>query len=280
MPRQLRQRLQTNLIGKRIYCYKSIKSTQKLALSIAEKNPNSRLDGTIIIAERQRNATGRAGRRWISPVGGIWLSVILRPYLSSSQSMLIMFLATLSVCEVLKLQTGLNPKIKWPNDVIISDRKVCGILVDIAAINETICYAVVGLGINVNNEPVKIISELSKTNDNSLYGVTSIKKELGGLNVSMVDITTSLIARLDHYYHQLQQDFHDNIIQQWKYWSDYFNKAVLIKEQNRFFEAIVEDIDVSGALFVRTLDGKTRKVSSQDIVLERRQTTHGSTSTS
>lgn len=280
MPRQLRQRLQTNLIGKRIYCYKSIKSTQKLALSIAEKNPNSRLDGTIIIAERQRNATGRAGRRWISPVGGIWLSVILRPYLSSSQSMLIMFLATLSVCEVLKLQAGLNPKIKWPNDVIIGDRKVCGILVDIAAINETICYAVVGLGINVNNEPVKIISELSKTNDNSLYGVTSIKKELGGLNVSMVDITTSLIARLDHYYHQLQQGFHDNIIQQWKYWSDYFNKAVLIKEQNRFFEAIVEDIDVSGALFVRTRDGKTRKVSSQDIVLERRQTTHGSMSAS
>ena len=272
--------MQTNLIGKRIYCYKSIKSTQKLALSIAEKNPNSRLDGTIIIAERQRNATGRAGRRWISPVGGIWLSVILRPNLSSSQSMLIMFLATLSVCEVLKLQAGLNPKIKWPNDVIISGRKVCGILVDIAAINETICYAVVGLGINVNNEPVKIISELSKTNDNRIYGVTSIKKELGGLNVSMVDITTSLIARLDHYYHQLQQGFHDNIIQQWKYWSDYCNKAVLIKEQNRFFEAIVEDIDVSGALFVRTRDGKTRKVSSQDIVLERRQTMHGTTSTS
>jgi BirA family transcriptional regulator, biotin operon repressor / biotin---[acetyl-CoA-carboxylase] ligase len=280
MPWLLRQRLQTNLIGKRIYSYKKIKSTQKLALSLAEKNPTSRLDGTIIIAERQRNSTGRAGRRWISPVGGIWLSVILNPNLLSSQSMLIMFLATLSVCEVLKSETGLNPKIKWPNDVIISGRKVCGILVDIAAINETMCYAVIGLGINVNNEPMKIISELSKTNGNCIYGVTSIKKELGGLNVSIVDITGSLIQRLDHYYHQLQQGFHHNIIRKWKCWSEYFNKAVLIKEHNRVFEATVEDIDVSGTLVVRTLDGKTRKVSSQDIVLEREPTTHEFTSAS
>ena len=278
MPWHLRQRLQTNLIGKRIYCYKRIKSTQRLALSLAEKNPTSRFDGTIIIAERQSNATGRARRRWVSPVGGIWLSVILYPNLLSSQSMLIMFIATLSVCEVLKSEAGLNPKIKWPNDVIISGRKVCGILVDIAAINETMCYAVIGLGINVNNEPVKIISELSKTNDNWIYGVTSIKKELGGLNISTVDITASLIEKLDDYYHQLQQGLHHNIIQKWKYWSEYFNKAVLIKEKDRFFEATVEDIDVSGALLVRTLDGKTRKVSSQNIVLEGTQTTHGFTS--
>ena len=277
MPWLLRQRLQTNLIGNRIYCYKRIKSTQKLALSLAERNPTSRLDGTIIIAERQRNATGRADRRWISPAGGIWLSVILNPNLLSSQSMLIMFLATLSVCEVLKSETGLNPKIKWPNDVIISGRKVCGILVDIAAINETICYAVIGIGINVNNEPLKIISELSKTKDNCLYGITSIKKELGGLDVSIVNITASLIGNLDYYYHQLQQGFHHNIIQKWKYWSAYFNKAVLIKEQNRVSEATVEDIDVSGALVVRTLDGNTRKVFSQDIVLERKRTTQGFT---
>ncbi len=274
MPWLLRQRLRTNLIGKRIYCYKRIKSTQKLALSLAERNSTSGFDGTIVIAERQRNATGRAGRRWISPAGGIWLSVILNPNLLSSQSMLIMFLSTLSVCEVLKSETGLNPKIKWPNDVIINGRKVCGILVDIAAINETVCYAVIGLGINVNNEPAKIISELSKIKDNCFYGITSVKKELGGSNASIVDITGSLIGKLDYYYHQLHQGFDHDIIQKWKYWSEYFNKAVLIKEHNRVFEATVEDIDVSGAFIVRTIDGKTRKVFSQDIVLQRKHTMH------
>ena len=96
MPWLLRRRLRTNLIGRRIYCYKRIKSTQKLAVSLAERNSTSRFEGTIVIAERQGNATGRAGRRWISPAGGIWLSVILNPNLLSSQSMLIMFFNFLS----------------------------------------------------------------------------------------------------------------------------------------------------------------------------------------
>jgi BirA family biotin operon repressor/biotin-[acetyl-CoA-carboxylase] ligase len=246
-----------------------MESTQKLALSLAEKNPRSSIEGTVIIAQSQKNATGRAGRRWISPSGGIWLSVILHPNLLSSQSMLITFLATLSVCEVLKSETGLNPKIKWPNDVIINGNKVCGILVDVAAINETICYAVIGLGINVINDPIKIISELSKANDNRLYGITSIKKELGGLDFSLVDITASLIAKLDYYYHQLQLGFHNHIIQKWKHWSEYLNEAVLIKEHNSMFEARVEDIDLSGALIVRNIDGVRRKVFPHDIVLER-----------
>ncbi len=259
----LGQNLHTRVVGKKIYCYKKVKSTQKLALSLVERKVTS-LDGTVIIAERQTNAIGRAGRRWISPSGGIWLSVILNPNLSTSQSMLIMFLATLAVCEVLKSKTGLKPKIKWPNDVTINGRKVCGILVDVGSVNETICYAVLGLGINVNNDTDKIIS---KINPNETYDITSLKKELGGLDVSIVDLTESLLAKLDLYYYQLQQGFHRHITQKWKYWSEYFNRPMIIKEHNRVFEATIEDIDLSGALVVRTLDGSTRTILTQDIVL-------------
>ena len=263
MPWLLRQRLHTRIIGKRIYCYKKIKSTQKLALSVIEKKATC-LDGTIIIAERQTNAIGRAGRTWISPPGGLWLSVILNPNLLSSHSILIMFLATLAVCEALESKTSLKPKIKWPNDVTINGRKVCGILVDIGAVNETICYAVVGLGINVNNRIVRIVS---KINANSPYGITSLKKELGGSDVSLVDLTESLLAKLDYHYFQLQRGFYRYIIEKWKYRSEYFNKPIVIKEQNRFFEATIEDIDVSGALIVRTLNGNRRTIFSHELVL-------------
>jgi BirA family biotin operon repressor/biotin-[acetyl-CoA-carboxylase] ligase len=140
-----------------------IRSTQKLALSLAEKKPTD-LEGTVIISERQTDGMGRAGRRWISHAGGIWLSVILKPNVLSSQSILVMFLTAITVCEVIKSKTGLNPKIKWPNDVIINGRKACGILVDIGAVNETICYAVTGIGINVNNDTPRIVSELASTN--------------------------------------------------------------------------------------------------------------------
>lgn len=265
IPRLLGQRLHTRVIGKKIYCYKKLKSTQKLALSLVETRATS-LDGTVIIAERQTNAIGRAGRTWISPSGGIWLSVILNPNLLSSQSILIMFLGTLAVCEVLKSKTRLKPKIKWPNDVTINGRKVCGILVDVGAVNETICYAVLGLGINANNDTDRIISKISKINSTEIYGITSLKKELGGSDVSIVDLTESLLIKLDYYYYQLQQGFH-HIKQKWKYWSEYFNRPMIIKEHNRVFEATIEDIDVSGALVVRTADGNTRTILTQDVVL-------------
>jgi BirA family biotin operon repressor/biotin-[acetyl-CoA-carboxylase] ligase len=181
--------------------------------------------------------------------------------------MLIMFLATLAVCEVLKSKTGLKPKIKWPNDVTINGRKVCGILLDVGAVNETICYAVLGLGINVNNDTDKTISEISKINSNKIYGITSLKKELCGLDVCTLELTESLLAKLDLYYYQLQQGLHHHIIQKWKYWSEYFNRPMIIKEHNRVFEATIEDIDLSGALVVRTLDGSIRTILTQDVVL-------------
>lgn len=265
IPGLLGHRLHTRVIGKKIYCYKKAKSTQKLALSLVERKGIS-LDGTVIIAERQTNAIGRAGRTWISPSGGVWLSVILNPNLLSSESMLIMFLAALTVCEVLKSKTGLEPKIKWPNDVTINGRKVCGILVDIGAVNETICYAVLGLGINVNNDTDKIIPKISKINASEIYGITSLKKELGGLDVSIADLTESLLAKLDLYYYQLQQGFKSHITQKWKCWSECFSRRVIIKEDNRVFEATIEDIDLSGALLIRTLDGSTRTILTQDVV--------------
>ena len=266
LPRLLGQRLHTRVIGKKIHCYKKVNSTQKLALSLVERKGTG-LDGTVIIAERQTNAIGRAGRAWMSPSGGIWLSVILNPNLLSSQSMLIMFLATLTVCEVLKSKTGLEPKIKWPNDVTINGKKVCGILVDVGAVNETICYAVLGLGMNVNNDIDKIIPKMSKIGSSEICGITSLKKELGGLDVSIVDLTESLLAKLDLYYYQSQQGFKRHIIQKWKCWSEYFNRPVIIKDHNGIFGATIEDIDLSGALVIRTVDGSTRTIMTQDVVL-------------
>jgi BirA family transcriptional regulator, biotin operon repressor / biotin---[acetyl-CoA-carboxylase] ligase len=242
-----------------------IRSTQKLALSLGEKKPTD-LDGTVIIAERQTDAMGRAGRRWISPAGGIWVSVILKPNVLSSQSILLVFIATLTVCDVIKSKTGLNPKIKWPNDVTINGRKACGILVNISVLNETICHAVIGIGINVNNETNGIVSEIATSNASGFYGITSLKKELNGLDISQVDLLGSLLARLEYYYDQLQQGFHDDILQKWKDTSEILNKPIVIKEQDKVFEAIAEDIDVSGAIIVKTSDGNTRRIFLPEII--------------
>ena len=214
-PWLLSRRLRTRIIGKRIYFYRTISSTQKLALSLVEKKTED-MDGTVIICERQTHGIGRAGKRWISPTGGIWMSVILKPNVPSSQSLLIMFLATLTACEVIKSETGLNPKIKWPNDVIISGRKVSGTLVDLGVVNETICYAVIGIGINANNRTARIVSKLAASKANGFYGATSLKMELDGLDINLVDLIRSLLEKLEDYYDLLQQGLYDDILRKWK----------------------------------------------------------------
>ena len=222
------------------------------------------MDGTVIICERQTDGIGRAGKRWISPTGGIWMSVILKPNVPSSQSLLIMFLATLTVCEVIKSETGLNPKIKWPNDVIISGKKVCGTLVNLGVVDNTICYAVIGIGINANNAITRIVSKLVACQTNTFHGITSLKAELDGSDVSAVDLIVSLIEKLEFYYDLLQQGLHDDILAKWKDMSKTLNKPILIREQDKVFEAIAEDIDLTGAITVKTADGNKRKIFSPD----------------
>jgi BirA family biotin operon repressor/biotin-[acetyl-CoA-carboxylase] ligase len=207
--------LTTRIIGKKIYFYRIVRSTQKLALSLAEKK-TADLEGTVIISERQTAGIGRIGKMWLSPAGGIWLSVILRPNVAASQSFLIMFLATLTVCEVIKSKTGLKAKIKWPNDVIISGRKVSGTLVDLGVVNETICYAVIGIGINANNRTARIVSKLTASKASGFYGATSLKMELDGLDINLVDLIRSLLEKLEDYYDLLQQGLYDDILRKWK----------------------------------------------------------------
>ena len=268
LPWRLSRQLTTSLIGKKIYFYRKIRSTQKLAVSLADQE-RTNLEGAVIISERQTDGVGRAGKRWVSPVGGIWLSIILKPALTSSQSLLLMFLATLSVCEVIKSKTSLSPKIKWPNDVTIHGNKICGALVDLAVEAENICYAVIGIGINANNGTRPILSKLVESKGNDFYGITSLKTELGGSDIDLVDLIQSLLVQIEYNYDLLQDGFYHHILHRWKHLCETFNKPILIRDQDKIYEAIVEDIDLAGVITVRINDGQIRKIFSPEIIYRR-----------
>ena len=146
-------------------------STQELAISLAENNPES-LNGTVILAEKQDRGRGRMNRRWISPGGGIWLSIILRPKMPAKKSPLLGFVAALAVCDTIAQKTGLKSKVKWPNDILINHKKVCGILLDIAIKGCGIEYAVIGIGINANANIRKILQYMDDYQESDV-GVTS-----------------------------------------------------------------------------------------------------------
>jgi BirA family biotin operon repressor/biotin-[acetyl-CoA-carboxylase] ligase len=140
--------LKSRVMGRRIFAYKSIGSTNNTAKRLAESDSP---EGAIVIAEKQTRGRGRLGRSWLSPINkGLYFSIILRPRVQIERMPALSLVAALSICKVIESKTSLEPKIKWPNDCLIGGKKTAGILVDISAEPGRVSYAILGVGINVN----------------------------------------------------------------------------------------------------------------------------------
>ncbi len=147
---EIKEKLNTQFLGQKIEYRKEVDSTNNLAKELARKGAS---EGTLIVADKQTSGKGRLGRSWESPAGtGIWMSLILRPDILPQYASQLTLVAGLGVCEAIKKSTGLEAKIKWPNDVVVNGKKVCGILTEMSAEIERINYVVVGIGINANME--------------------------------------------------------------------------------------------------------------------------------
>ncbi len=258
LPWELTKVLDTLFVGKDKIVYRlTTDSTQNLAILLAEKNPNS--DGIVIIAGEQKSGRGRQNRKWLSPKGGIWLSVVLRPRISASKITLLPFAAALAVCDAIKKTTQLDAKLRWPNDVTISGKKVAGILIDISMEAERINYAVVGIGINANVDSSAISSYLEKG-----IKVTSLSDELGH-KTNILDLTKVILERLEYYYMELKRCAPNTIIEEWKKNSDILYQKVAVMQNNRTIQGIAADVNDDGSLLVRTNDCNNINVVASDI---------------
>ena len=148
IPETLKSQLTTKAFGLSLNMYDSIESTQDIAKKAAE---DGHPEGTIFIAEQQTSGRGRMGRDWVSPRGkGIWMSIILRPKIPIQFAPQLTLLTAVALCRSLKRVTELPIGIKWPNDLLIDDKKISGILLESSAEDELIRHIVAGVGINVN----------------------------------------------------------------------------------------------------------------------------------
>ncbi len=140
--------LSTHFLGRNIVVLEETDSTNEEA---KRQGAAGASDGTLCLAERQTGGKGRLGRSWSSPPGaGVWMSLLLRPQLAPQEATLLTLIAGLSVCRAIRRLTGCGAMIKWPNDIVIGRKKVCGILTELAADMEQIHYVVVGIGVNAN----------------------------------------------------------------------------------------------------------------------------------
>jgi BirA family biotin operon repressor/biotin-[acetyl-CoA-carboxylase] ligase len=250
VPWELARILHTSFVGKQVVFRESVDSTQNLAISLASK-PGSH--GTVVIAEQQKSGRGRQKRKWLSPKGGIWLSVVLKPAIPTSRITLLPFVAALAVCDAIKA-TGLYARLKWPNDVLISGKKVAGILLDISAEADQVNYAVIGIGINANVDSAAVSARLDGIK------VTSISDELGR-SISRLELTKSLLENLERYYMETEQSGAGTILQKWKKNSDMMGREVAVKQNGKIIQGLAADVNDDGSLLLRTDQGDLNVVS-------------------
>lgn len=252
---KLKRCLKTGWLGRRIYYFPEIDSTNNLAKKLVEQDVE---EGTIVIAETQTSGKGRLGRRWESPKGGIWLSIILKPKLRLKETVKISLLAAVAVAKTIREEFKLKAEVKWPNDVLIDWRKVCGILVEASSEGEKAKYVIVGIGVNANIELSDLPAELEET-------AVSLKEILGE-EIDRESFICSLLENFEFYYEAFREGRVSFIIDEWKKLSCILGCWVKIMNHEEF-EGLAEDIDENGWLIIRLKNGTLRKVVSADVTV-------------
>ncbi len=234
------RQLNTRVIGRSVEYHPVASSTQALARAAAQ---NGAPEGAVFIADRQTAGRGRLGRTWQAPAGSsLLISILLRP--SPEVYPLLSMAAALAVCHAIEAVTGLKPNLKWPNDVLLSNRKVAGLLVEGELVGGDPDFAVMGVGVNVNLDP-RDLAGIS-------YPATSLQTETG-TRVSRVLLARELILQLDRVYANVCSGISPR--DEWKSALITLGRRVRVDAGTAVHEGVAEDVDEHGALLLRRDDG-------------------------
>ncbi len=243
--------LKTTIIGRKIIYQPEMPSTMDTA---RKEVLEGTLEGTVIITDEQTAGKGRIGRLWSSPKGCIALSVILYPEASILPS--IIMVASLAVLYTIRHITGLNPMIKWPNDIMINHKKVCGILIEGGVKEGGKDHTVIGIGINVNLDP-ECLGEIS-------VPATSLSNELGR-EVSRLELIRYLLLKIDKLYLTVRNGI--AVYKEWQQNLDTLGRQVHVKMGNEIFEGVAESVERDGSLMLRMREGNLKRIVAGDVTV-------------
>ena len=255
LPWEITLGLKTKVIGQRAFYFDSVDSTQNQALKMTK---DARNNGAIIIAEKQTGGRGRSGRKWVSPKGGIWMSIIiLQPKFDISVTTLFPIAASLALSHAIEKVFKKTPELKWPNDLTIKGKKVAGMLVDASLESNRIESLVLGVGINFDVDVTQIERDLKDTPN--FYGAAT----LGNLNkgVKSVQLVRQFLEELEKVYDLLNEQKTEGIISGWTKRSSTIGKEILVSTANGKVRGKAQRIDEDGALVVSGKNGSSRVVA-------------------
>ncbi|MGN0158285.1 MAG: biotin--[acetyl-CoA-carboxylase] ligase [Brotaphodocola sp.] len=251
---EIKSLLKTRWAGRTLVFLDEIDSTNNEAKRQAEQGAPQ---GTLVAAERQTAGKGRRGRSWESPKGsGIWMSLLLRPEFEPYHASMLTLVAAMAVEEAIRTLTGLETGIKWPNDIVINGRKVCGILTEMSTDVESIQYVVVGIGINAN------MAEFPE----EICGTATSLKIAGGKEINRAELVAEVMWSWEKYYEiflktldfsALKEDYNKRLVNT--------GREVRVLAPKGEYTGISRGINDTGELLVQMSDGEVREVMSGEV---------------
>ena len=250
--------LNTKTIGKEIYIFNEVMSTNTVGKFLSE---NGVENGTVILSEKQSGAKGRLGKHWESPLGGIWLSLIVKPKVDHSKIPMITLATGVAVVKTLERIGIENAEIKWPNDVMINGKKVCGILTEAITKFNTIDSVIIGVGIDANFNVDVLPEELRE-------GTTTLGRELGQ-KVNENEVIKCFLEEFEKIGILFEEGEFEKILKEWRRYSYSIGKIVEVREPfSKTYDAYVLGISREGALVVEKIDGTLEKVISGECIIK------------
>jgi len=251
---EIKKSLTSKIFGRKIYAFDEVGSTQDIAHTLASSGEP---EGTLVIAETQTHGKGQVSKKWISPKGGLWFSLILTPTLISlSQISGLTILVALSIAKVIRNETTLKPLIKWPNDLYINNKKIAGILTESATIEVAVKYIILGVGINVNIESTFIPVE-----------ATSLMNELGK-EIPIVNFLGKILERMEEDYLKFRKiQTLLPFLKEINELSLVVGKRVKINLPNKSITGYATSIDEQGRLLIELEDGHTEIITSGQVMV-------------
>jgi BirA family transcriptional regulator, biotin operon repressor / biotin---[acetyl-CoA-carboxylase] ligase len=255
---ELRSYFFRRTIGRRIEYHEEIESTNTEAVHLAQQDAP---EGTVIIAEAQSCGRGRLDRIWESPPAmNLYLSVILRPDITAVSASLIPLMVGVAVAEVISQYCKGRVRLKWPNDILIDGKKICGILTEMRTRADRVAFIIAGIGVNLNMQKLHFPRELRET-------ATSLRIEME-CEIDRLDFSVRLIETLEHWYRIFLNGGRDHIRQSWLKYADIIGRRIEVVFKSDMQRGTVVGLDENGALLIRGETG-VQQVLAGDVYIER-----------
>jgi BirA family biotin operon repressor/biotin-[acetyl-CoA-carboxylase] ligase len=249
----------TKVIGRDIRVFEQTTSTNDVAEKLARDGVK---EGVVVFAESQTKGRGRLGRKWVSPGRkGLWFSVLLRPALRPQEATRLTVASATALRRAIQSETGLQPEIKWPNDILIGGKKVAGILTEMSAEPDRVRHAILGIGVDVNLAAGEFPPECRKL-------ATSLKIE-SGRAFSRAELATVILRELDADYGRICGGDFAKVADEWVSHCKTIGRNVAIQTGERKIHGRVESLDEAGALLLRTEHGRLERIVGGDVTLEK-----------